>query len=157
MYKSVDFLDLVLTRGLSQSEYYRKPFIPYLKLIEQYVKDNNLIFSNANYLIDNSLTLNSYNFVIYTDKPFEHVKKIVDKLNKLSNIINQIEKPELPAITFQTKLFNYEMNISIESLLNVKILNNLYIPGKDVKSNVSLTDLLYVTSIIKKTADIFRR
>lgn len=150
MYKSNDFLELVLTRGLSQSEYYRKQFIPYLKLIEQYIQDNDLICSNPNYLIDQSLTLNSYNFIIFTDEPFEHVKKMTSKLNNLYNSINQM-KPEIPAISFQNKLFNYEMNISIESLLNVKVMNNLYIVGKDTSTNIPLKELLYVTSIIKKS------
>ena len=150
MYKAGDFLDLVLTRGLSQSEYYRKPFVPYLKLIEQYVQDNDLIFSNPNYLVDPSLTLNSYNFTIFTDEPFKHVKEITNKLNELYNSINQMT-PEVPAISFQNKLFNYEMNISIESLLNVKVMNNLYITGKDTSTNTPLKDLLYVTSIVKKS------
>jgi len=152
MYKSdINFINNILTNALIVSQDLRKDFIPYLKETEKYVNDNNLILSNQQHIIGENKNLNSYNIIIYTETPFEHTKNLKKKLEKLSKEINPPKdiKP-LPEFSFQVKLFHYEINLIIDSFLSIKFLNNLYIPYRDYVPNKILSELMYVTSIIKK-------
>jgi hypothetical protein len=139
MYKNIDFLPIILEKG-NEEILKRRAFLNHaFTFIESYASKQRLIVSSVNRLLGLKLSPQDYFMNIFTENVLQHAAEIVRQLSA-DGTYTKVE--------FMMLLANYEIRISIDTMIVARLINNLYEgPDKGFRRDKQLSSIYPIISL----------